>query len=160
MQDKHASHPPLPTTRKPFPQRITQFSIFSDNKVGRLNDLVRLLAENDLHFIALASVDMIDSSIIRIIVNYPEAARTLFKNNGHVFREAQVIAVQIDNEHQLSKITCALVQAEMNIHYLYPFLMRPNGKTGLVLRVEDNDLAEEILKENQVQVLNQDDIAR
>jgi hypothetical protein len=38
--------------------------------------------------------------------------------------------------------------------------MRPNGKTGIVLRLEDPELATEVLKRNQVTVLTQNDLAR
>ena len=148
-------------TRSPFkPKRLIQFSIFSDNKVGRLHELVSLLSANDLHFIALSSVDMTDLIILRMVVNYPEYAREIFMKNRCTFRESEVVAVEIDSEHELKNVTCALVQAEINIYYIYSFLMRPNGRTGLVLGLEDNDLAEDVLRKNQIRILYQNDIAR
>ncbi|HCR37047.1 MAG TPA: acetolactate synthase [Opitutae bacterium] len=139
---------------------VIQFSIFADNKVGRLNDLTMLLASNDLQILALCSLDTTDSSIVRMVVNYPEQARELFAKHGYTSNEANVIAVEIDSEEYLRQVTCALVQAEINIHYIYPFVMRPHGKTGLVIRLEDNELARDVLTRNQVRVLTQADIAR
>jgi hypothetical protein len=149
-------------TRSPFnkAKRLIQFSIFSDNKVGRLSELVNLLSANDLHFIAVSSIDMNDITILRIVVNYSDYAREIFLKNRCTFRESEVVAVEIDSEHELKNITCALVQAEINIYYIYSFLMRPNGKTGLVLGLEDNDLAEDIFRKNQIRILHQNDIAR
>jgi hypothetical protein len=68
--------------------------------------------------------------------------------------------VEIDTEAQLKTVTLALVQAEINIHYIYPLLMRPHGKTGLILRLEDPELAAEVLKRNNVKVLAQNDLSR
>jgi hypothetical protein len=139
---------------------ILQFSLFADNKVGRLNDLTMLMAANDLHVLALCSLDTTDSSIVRMIVNYPEQARELFAKHGHTFNEVHVVAIEMNNEQDLRKVTCALVQAEVNIHYLYPFIMRPRGKSGLVIRAEDNYLAADVLARNKIKVLSQADIAR
>lgn len=139
---------------------VIQFSVFADNKVGRLNDLTMLMAANDLHVLAICSLDTTDSSIVRMVVNYPEQARELFAKHNHPCNEIQVVAVEINSEQELRKVTCALVQAEVNIHYLYPFIMRPRGKSGLVIRAEDNYLAADVLRRNKIKVLSQADIAR
>ena len=139
---------------------IQQFSIYSENKVGRLNELIGVLSANKIHIIALSSVDSTDSSLIRLIVDYFEQAAALLEENNFAFSTDEIVGVEIDTEAELKTVTCALVAAEINIHYIYPFLMRPHGKTGIVLRLEDNDLAIEVLKQHQVEVLSQEDIAR
>jgi hypothetical protein len=139
---------------------IKQFSIFAENKVGRLNDLLTLLASKDVHVLALCLVDTTDSTIIRIVVDYPEVAAPLLTRNGFAHSLVHVLGVEIATEEELKLVTCALVQAEINIHYVYPFLMRPNGRTGLVLNPEDPDLATEVLNRNQIKVLTQTDLAR
>ena len=139
---------------------VKQFSVFAENKVGRLHDVVKLLAGKDVHVLALCLVDTTDSTIIRLVVDYPEIAAPLLTGHGFAHSLVEVLAIEIDTEARLSSVTSALVQAEINIHYLYPFLMRPNGKTGLVLRLEDPELATEVLKRNQVTVLTQNDLAR
>ena len=47
---------------------VRQFSIFVENKVGRLNELVESLSGADVHIMALCLVDTTDSTIIRIVV--------------------------------------------------------------------------------------------
>jgi len=147
-------------TRKSLGGVVKQFSVFAENKVGRLNDLLSLLAGKDVHVLAVCLVDTTDCTIIRIVVDYPEVAAPLLTEHGFSHNLVDVLAVEIPTEAQLKLVTCALVQAEINIHYIYPFLMRPRGKTGLVLSLEDPDLATEVLKRNQVTVLSQTDLAR
>lgn len=143
-----------------FGDPVIQFSIFADNKVGRLNDLCMMLNMHDVHIVALSSIDTTDSAIVRMIVNYPERARALFCEHAFTFNEVQVLAVELETEEELRKVTCVLVQAEINIHYIYAFLMRPHNRCGVVIRLEDNDLAREVLLTNKIKILDQQDIAR
>ncbi len=139
---------------------IRQLSVYAENKVGRLNELTGILAANKVHVLALSSVDATDSSMIRIVVDYPEAACALLEENNFPYSVAEVVCVEFDSEANLKFVTCALVEAEINIHYIYPFLMRPHGKSGLVIRLEDSDVAMEVLRQHQIKVLSQDDITR
>lgn len=147
------------TKKKQFTP-VKQISIYSENKVGRLNEVIGLLAANRIHILALSSADSTDSSMIRIVVDYPEQAIALLEENFFAFNQSEVVAVEIDTEASLKRVTSALVGAEINIHYIYPFLMRPHNKSGLVLRLEDIDLAIEALRRFNVNVLSQEDITR
>jgi hypothetical protein len=76
------------------------------------------------------------------------------------FTECDVLAVEITNEAQLKGVLNALLTVEINIHYLYSFLVRPEGKSALALSVEDNDLAASALNSQGYRVLTQRDISR
>lgn len=151
---------PLKTFRPPGAEDIRQFSIFAENKVGRLNELALALAQRDVHIMALCMVDTTDSSIIRIVVDYPEMAEEVLKARFFAHDTVSVLAIEIQGEHELKNATSALMQAEINIHYLYSFIARPGGKCGIILRVEDNDLAAEVLRRTGITVLGSRDIAR
>lgn len=139
---------------------VLQFSIFADNKVGRLNELVQRLGQRDIHIIALSQLDSTDCTIMRIIPDYPEAARELFREHGYAFSETPILAVELNSEADLKYVTAALVEAEINIHYLYPFVMRPRGRTALAMCVEDYAFSQTVLHARQIRCLNRGDIAR
>lgn len=141
-------------------QPVIQFSIHADNKVGRLNELVGLLSVHQVHIVALSILDTTDSSIIRIIVDYPEEAQKLLIEHQFSFVQSELIAVELSAEAEIKTVTSALVQAEINIHYIYPFLIRPNSRYALAISLEDNELAADTLQRNQLNVIGQDDIAR
>lgn len=141
-------------------ESILQFSVFAANKVGRLNDVFMLLAKHDVHLIALCALDNTDSGIIRMIVDYPEQAREVLVNNNFAFTETEVTAVEMDSEADIVKVTSTLLQAEINIHYAYPFIMRPGGKCGLAMHLEDHDLGMSILNQSGIKALSRSDIAR
>ena len=54
------------------------------------------------------------------------------------------------------QITHTLLRAEINIHYVYPFLHQPNGKSVVAI-AEDQVTAEEALSQNHISILNQED---
>jgi hypothetical protein len=139
---------------------VIQFSIHADNKVGRLNEIVSLFAVHEVHIMALSILDTTDSSIIRLIVDYPEEAQHLLVEHNFSYVQSGLIAVEMDDESKIKIVTSALVQAEINIHYVYPFLVRPKGRYALALSLEDNDLAVETLQRHQLRVIGQNDIAR
>ena len=148
------------TRNSPDLGAIRQFSIFVENKVGRLNELVQSLASADVHVMALCLVDTTDSAIIRIVVDYPEQAERVLREHNFAHDHVPVVAIELQSEAQLKDVTFVLLQAEINIHYVYPFLFRPNGRYGLVVRTEAQELAASVLQRHGITVLGRDDIAR
>lgn len=148
------------TQKKPRRIPVIQLSIFSENKVGRLHELIMILNANNVHIMGICSIDNTDSSVIRIIVDYIEYARALLEENNFMYSETEVLAVEIGDESNIKLVTSALMEAEINIHYIYSLLMRPSGKTGLIMSLEDTDLAKDVLKRHNVNILGQDDITR
>ena len=139
---------------------VIQLSIHADNKVGRLNEIVSLFKSHDVHIIAISILDTTDSSLIRVIVDYPEEAQYILDSKKFSYVSTEMVAVELNSEADIAKVTFALVQAEINIHYIYPFVIRPNNRSALAISLEDNDLASETLRRHQINVLGQNDIAR
>ncbi|HAQ58520.1 MAG TPA: acetolactate synthase [Opitutae bacterium] len=139
---------------------VIQFSIHADNKVGRLNEIIGLLSIHEVHIMALSILDTTDSSIIRIIVDYPEEAQKLLIEHQFSFVQSELLAVELTSEADIKKVTAALVQAEINIHYTYPFVSRPNNRSALAISLDDNELAAETITLHQLKIIGQDDIAR
>ena len=139
---------------------VKQFSVFIPNRVGQLYDLTALLAKHNVHLMAMTTLDTTDCAIDRLIVDDPDRARELMAANNFAFTECDVIAVEISDESQLKGVLSALLTVEINIHYLYAFLMRPEGKSALALKVEDYDLAISALSSLGFKVFTQRDISR
>lgn len=139
---------------------VRQFSVYVENKCGALHDLVALLAGHGIHVLALSVIDITESSIVRLVVDDPDKTYDHLRRLGYYVNESDVLAVDLASEADLSGLLCALLEAEVNIHYLFPFLVRPNGKYGLVLHVEDRDLATQALTIRGHHVLSQRDLSR
>ncbi|WP_428936987.1 acetolactate synthase [Fontivita pretiosa] len=126
--------------------RVPQFTIFLENRVGRLNALVRLLEEHVGVINALAIEESADAALVRVVCSNPDDGREALKRAGFSFSETDVLAVELPkgSNKPLASICTALLSAEINIHYAYPLLARPRGP-ALALYVDDPTLAAQIL---------------
>src|ERR1051326_3657587 len=135
------------------PEAVRQFSIFTPNRLGRLHELVTLLASHNVHVLALTVLDTTDSAIIRIVLDDPDKARALLREQEFPFTESRIVVVEVSSPDEMSRLMTALLEAELNINYLYSFIPHPNNKSLIGLSMEDNDLAEQTLKRHQFKVL-------
>ena len=139
---------------------VKQVSVFTENRVGRLSDLTSLFKANDVHVVALTVLDFTDTTILRFVVDDNDKARELMVNNDFPYAECDVVAVEINDEADLKEVLAALLEAEINIHYVYSFIKRPEGRSALVLNIEDPDVAAQSLNNHGFKILTQSDIAR
>jgi hypothetical protein len=147
------------TTRAKRAEWVIQFSVFTPNRLGRLHDLIGLFAVQNVHVLALMVLDTTDSAIIRLVVDDPDRGRDLLERERFPFTESHLVAVEV-NPTELGRLMSALLQAELNINYLYSFIPHPEGKSIIGLSLEDNDLAEQTLRRHQFRTLRQSDVSR
>ncbi len=150
---------PTETTKAGRPEPVIQFSVFTPNRLGRLHDLIGLLGADNVHVLALMVLDATESAIIRIVVDDPDRARRLLVRESFPFSECRLVVVEV-NPTELNRLMAALLEAELNVNYLYSFIPHPQGKSILALNMEDNDLAEQTLRRHQFRTLRQTDISR
>lgn len=141
--------------------KVRQFSVFMENKVGRLAEIVKLFSDHNVHVVALNVFDTSEAAITRFVVDDPERARALFAEHEIPFAECGLVVVELSSSAaDLQAVLMALLQAECNIHFTYSFLTRPRGKAALALHVEDEDMANHVLADAGFKLLLQRDISR
>ena len=123
---------------------------------GAVVVLVAVMMVVFLVFLALVA----DIGILRIVVDDPDAARDLLVSQDYAFSESPILAVEIAGEHDVEGVLMALLEAEVNIHYMYSFISRPMGRSALAMSIEDLDIAMDILGARNHKVLSQRDISR
>jgi hypothetical protein len=138
---------------------VIQFSVFTPNRLGRLHDLIKLLGTQGVHVLALMVLDTTDSAIIRVVVDDPDRARALLHQEEFPFTESKLVVVEVTST-ELNRLMSALLEAELNINYLYSFIPHSEGKSIVGLSIEDNELAEQALRRHQFKTLRQTDISR
>ncbi len=141
-------------------EAVTQFSVFTPNRLGRLHALISLLGSQAVHVLALTVLDTTDCAVIRIVVDDPDRARDLLHRNGFAHAETRILVTEVNSAEETNKLLAALLEAELNINYLYSFVPHPRGKSMLAICVEDNELAGQTLKRHQFPLLRQTDISR
>src|SRR4051794_11211837 len=92
----------------PRASAVVQFSVFTPNRLGRLNDLVKILGSHHVHVLALTVLDTTDTSIIRLVLDDPEKARELMHQEGFAFTESRLVVVEVNSE-EINRLIAALL---------------------------------------------------
>lgn len=141
-------------------ETVIQFSVFTPNRLGRLHALINLLGSQSVHVLAMTVLDTTDCAVIRIVVDDPDRARELLHRHGFAHAETRIVVTEVNSTEDMNKLLAALLEAELNINYLYSFVPHPRGKSMLAMCVEDNELAAQTLRRHQFPLLKQADISR
>ncbi len=138
---------------------IRQFSVFLENRVGQLLDVVRRFEKTKVRIVALSIIDSADCAIVRLVLSHPEQGREILERAGLAIAESDLVAVEIPGTEQpLIDICTALLQAEINIHYAYPMMIHPHGRAAIALHVDNHEGAVETLKRINYNVLTESDL--
>lgn len=149
------------TTEGADPALVKQFSVFLENRVGALLEIVKVLNEHSVEVLALNVQDSADSAIVRIVVSDPDEVHKLFDIHDIPYATTDFVVVELkEGATQLGKLLAALLMAEINIHGSYALLSRPRGNAALALHVEDNECATAVLTAQGFKILTQADISR
>jgi hypothetical protein len=131
---------------------IKQLSVFLEDKSGRLTELTKILAENDINITALSIADSSDYGIIRMVVGRPELAMTVLKEKGFSVHLTDVACIVVPNEpgglYQALKI---LADNNINIDYIYAFATQSTA--SVVIRSESIEKVIEVLQKNKLELL-------
>ncbi|HWE04327.1 MAG TPA: hypothetical protein VG326_18120 [Tepidisphaeraceae bacterium] len=140
--------------------RVRQFTVFLENRVGRLTMLMRALEEGD-RIVALSIEESAEAALVRVITGDADMGRDALRQAGFCFGESEVLAVELPpslrTRQPLIAVCAALLGAEINIHYIYPLLVRPNGP-AVVLYVDDPTLSAQILIRKGFTLIGESDL--
>ncbi len=134
---------------------IYQISVFIENKPGRLTEIVKTLSTNGIDIRALSVADTTDFGILRIIVNDPEAAIKVLKAEGVTVSKTKVIGVSFDDKTgALANVLEILSGAGIAVEYAYAFMTHTTNRSSVILRVEDNEKAVEVLTDAGITLID------
>ena len=139
---------------------VKQISVFVENKAGKLAELTEYLHEQEIDMRALSIAETQDFGIVRIIVDDAYKTSCILKEAGYVASITPVLAVEMPDEPgSLFKILKILGDGNVNLEYMYAFLTRKEDTAYMVLRVEDNEKAADILSKSGIYTICQDAVA-
>ncbi len=146
------------TARGFEPPRTTQFSVFVDNRVGRLLEVIEVFHGKPLVLAGLSVVDSADHSVVRLVTSHGDLARRLLERHQLPFSEVGILAVEIGEGRSLAEMCRSLLAAELSIHYAYPLLVRPRGLPAIAIHTDDPLLSAQILRRKLFTLLGENDL--
>ena len=125
---------------------IRQFTVFLENRVGQLLEVIRRFEGSKVRIVALSIADATECAFVRFLLSHPEEGREILERAGLAIIESDLIGVELPHGPQgLLQICTALLQAEVNIIQAYPLLVRPRGRAAVALMVDNIEMGLETL---------------
>lgn len=138
---------------------IKQISVFVENKAGRLADITAVLEKSGVDIRALSVADTTNYGILRLIVSDPDKAETALKDAGVTVSITTVLGIGIpDVPGGFSRAVRVLSDAGISVEYAYAFITPRVGTAYVIIRVEDNDRAAQILRDKGITLIDQNEI--
>ena len=143
-----------------FPS-IRQFTVFLENRVGQLLEVVRRFEGSRVRIVALSIADSAECAFVRFLLNHPDEGREILERAGLAIIESDLIGVELPEGPQpLLEICTALLQAEVNIVQAYPLLVRPRGRPAVALMVDNIEMGLETLASKSFTMITEGDLAQ
>ncbi len=139
---------------------LRQFTVFMENKVGQLLEVVRRFEGSKVRIVALTIHESAECAFVRFLLSHPEQGREILERAGLALVESNLIGVELPTTTQpLLRICTALLQAEVNILQAYPILDRPHGRPAVALMVDNLEMAMETLASKGFVMITEADLA-
>jgi hypothetical protein len=128
--------------------RIKQVSVFIENQPGRLVALLEALQKNGIDIRAFSISDTADFGIVRMILSDAAKGSEALRQAGFTSRQDWILSAEIPDRPGglLQTVAEPLSKAGLNVKYLYFYIEAASGKSMAVIKVDDPDKAEKVLK--------------
>ncbi len=138
---------------------IRQFTIFLENRVGQLLEVVRRFEGTGIRVCALSISDSAECAFVRFLLSDADRGREILERAGLPIIESDLIGVELPEGPQpLLRVCTALLQAELNIIQAYPLIIRPRGNPAVAIMVDNIETAMITLQEKGFTMITEGDL--
>lgn len=132
--------------------RVREFSVYLTDRPGELAGVLEALTAAGATATALSVVEQNGNGLVRLLGEPEDAVRQVFEGvtdtGAGPVTEAEVLAVGLgDNPASLRGAAVKLAAAGVNVRYAYQAPANNGTPARWVLRVDDTDKAEAIIRE-------------
>ncbi len=138
---------------------VQQLSVFVENKPGHLQNVLQKLGEHDINIITLTIADTSDFGVLRLIVNDPDKAQRVLKENHITSSITDVLAIEIeDKPGSLGRAVEAFSKRNLNIEYMYAYTEKRGDKAVMIFRFDDSKAAAQAVSQEGYRIVNRQNI--
>ena len=131
---------------------IQQLSVFLENREGRLDEVLTVLADNGVNIVALSLADTSDYGMLRMIVSDPQRGKQALKEAGITAMLTDVVALRVPHATgSLSKAMHQIVEGRVNIEYMYAFAQ--SERADVIINPNDREKCLQILMQKHPDIL-------
>ncbi len=138
---------------------IKQISVFVENQPGSMMRVTSVLTESHVNIRAISTFDTPEFGILRLVVDNPAKAKESLTQKGFVTRVSDVIGAELkDEKGNLNQMLKILADGEINVNYIYSFVIREEKAPVIVFHTDDFQKAEQVLKDAEVKLVDESEL--
>ena len=141
---------------------VKQISVFLNNTEGRLDEVLKILAQGGIDILSASLADTTEFGVLRLLAKEPDHAKQILQDAGFAARVDEVIAVVVpDAVGSLAKVVGVIHAAGINISYIYGLSIDGEGApigAPIAIKTNDNVKAEAIINAAGVKTLGMEDL--
>ena len=135
--------------------KLKQIVVSIENAPGRLFEVTNALGNAGINLRALNLVDTGAFGQLRLLVSdVPKARQILMEMEIPAFVNEVVAAEIADKPGSLARILQPLTDANVYVVFMYAFIGFSQGKAVMIFRFSDNDKAIEVMRSNNVTLMD------
>ena len=139
--------------------RAKQLSVFIENKKGHIATLALAIKNMGIDIRAISVFDTNEFGILRLVVDDPEKALAAVREAGYAAKISEILAAELaDKPGALHEIFALCDENDINIEYIYSFVMKSNVKPLIIMKVDRMDEAEEIFAKNGIRIVSAEEL--
>jgi len=127
--------------------KATQFCVTLENRPGQLAKVTGALARAKVNIEAISVADTADCCLVRLVTSAAAKTKQALTKAKVSFCQQPVLTVKLPNAPgQLAALARKLADAGVNVQYVYGSAAAAGQDSTIVLRVDDLDKAQKVLK--------------
>lgn len=136
---------------------VEQLSIFLENKIGSLNEIMDILGKADIRIIAATVADTTDYGILRLITDDTQRAYEILKSANKSCNKSHVIVLSCGSTagRFYDQLKC-LSNEGVVIEYMYCFSIRETA--FLIIRVNNDSAALSAIEKHDLKAITNNDL--
>ena len=134
-------------------------SVFLENNPGKLEKITTILSDNGINLRAMSLASSGDFGVMKLLVDDPDKAFDVLRDNKIAVTKRQIIGVVVDNvPGSFNKLLLTLSSNKINIEDCYGFLLSNGTTAAIVLEIENYPDTAKFLSDKGFDVLNSEKI--
>ena len=135
--------------------KLKQIVVSIENSPGRLFEVTRALGNAGINLRALNLVDTGAFGQLRLLVSDVVKARQLLMEMHIPAMVNEVVAAEIeDRPGQLARVLKPILDADVQVAFMYAFLRQSRERAVMIFGFSDNDKAIAVMQKNGVNLLD------
>lgn len=134
---------------------VPQISVFMESRPGHLHRVLDVFEDAHVNVRGFSASDTGDYGVVRFIVDEPDKAVDVLRGMGSATVKSEVLCLRLpDRPGELARVMGILSDRGLNVSYTYSLI-----STFIAVSVKDIAHAEEILKDEPVELAGLEEIA-